>query len=218
VVEINNIYKKEIVLPEDIPSQGAIGLYAGNGADVSFDNIFITFKEEQTSGLEQHQVLPVKVSTTTPSLYNSKVEALIDGRLEDSPNHWWAAAKLPAEIIFDFGKPIEISQIFWQQGKNFTFDNPSPRSPSHYKWECSLDGISYKTILNVVNYKGDAKVDRFEPISLRYLKWTIEDTFSGIYFPAITEVKFYSNFKKIQGEDRKKITEVTKEEDITVNL
>lgn len=102
---------------------------------------------------------------------------------DDQSTYWMTEGSRNEYVVFDFGQPQTFNHLLLT-----LYSHDDRRNPRGYRFSVSDDRASWRTILSGVNEDASGAARYYElpePVTARYLRFTMLDTFCATYRPRL---------------------------------
>ena len=123
---------------------------------------------------------PVASSSKDTYWTRAHLDATSDG---DQSTYWLTATNRNEYVVFDFGQPRTFDHLILT-----LYSHDDPRNPRGYRFAVSNDRSSWQTVASGVNQDTSGSARPYElpePVTARFLRFTMVDTFCDTYLPRL---------------------------------
>ena len=123
---------------------------------------------------------PVDSSSKGTWYTRNHLDATADG---DQSTYWLTAGNRNEYVVFDFGQPTTFDHLILT-----LYSDEDRRNPRGYRFSVSDDRASWRSILSGVNQDDSGAARYYQlpaPVTARYLRFTMVDTFCETYLPRL---------------------------------
>jgi hypothetical protein len=138
----------------------------------------IVSEHRPTASWTQFAMTPVASSSQGTYDTRNHLDATVD---DDQSTYWMTETNKNEYVVFDFGQPRTFNHIILT-----LYSNGDKRNPRTYRFSVSDDRESWRGVLSGVNQDASQAARYYElpqPVTARYLRFTMVDTFCDSYLP-----------------------------------
>jgi parallel beta-helix repeat protein len=139
-----------------------------------------TGDSQATASWTQFDMTPVDSSSKGTYYTRNHLGATSDN---DQTTYWMTDTNRDEYVVFDFGQPRTFDHLILT-----LYSNEDKRNPRSYRFSVSDDRSSWRSILSGVN-QDTSQAARYyelrEPVTARYLRFTMVDNFCDTYLPRL---------------------------------